>query len=239
MPTLAVFGAGPALGLSVAQRFGREGYDVTLVGRNPDTLKPLADDLRGASVEVTEVIADLEDRAQVRDAVATIGTPDVVLYSPGDVRRLPVAPLALDAEVLETWLPLNLLSPVALVHALLPGMLERGSGTLLFAQGSSVRAPDKALASVGAAQAALLHYLHTLAATVGPRGIDVHSLLIGSLIERSAVAALVDSSRFEEQLTPELASQLTLTAPPRVHPDVLAERYWQLTGHFGEVEAAA
>lgn len=239
MPTLAIFGAGPALGLSVAHRFGREGYQVSLVGRNPTTLKPLAADLRGAGVEVTEVIADLADRAQVRTAAAAVGTPDVVLYSPGDVSRLPVAPLNLDAEELESWLPLHLLSPVALIHALLPGMLQRGSGTLLFAQGSAVRAPDQALASVSAAQAALLHYLHTLAAAVGPRGIDVHSLLIGALIERSAAATLVDSGHFDEQLTVAGADRPTVRLPPRVDPDLLADRFWELAGHLTPVEAAA
>jgi NAD(P)-dependent dehydrogenase (short-subunit alcohol dehydrogenase family) len=239
MPTLAVFGAGPALGLSVARRFGRAGYDVALVGRNPGTLGPLATELRAAGVGVTEVLADLAEVAQVRAAAAQLGSPDVVLYSPGDVSRLPVATLALDAEELATWLPLHLLSPVALVQAVLPGMLARGSGTLLFAQGASARTPDPALASVSAAQAGLLNYLHALATTVGHRGIDVHTMLIGSLIERSAVAALVDQGHFDEQLTVEIAQQLSVAAPPRVDPDDLADRYWSVTGRPGDVEITA
>jgi NAD(P)-dependent dehydrogenase (short-subunit alcohol dehydrogenase family) len=230
MPTLAVFGAGPAFGLSVAHRFGREGYRTVLIGRNPGTLAPLAASLRAADVPVREVVADLTDRDQVREAARAVGAPDVTVYSPGDVRRLPVRALELDAEELETWLPLHLLSPIALAQALLPDLLARQSGSLVFALGATVRAPDPQLASVATAQSALLHYLHSLAASVGPRGVDVHAFLISSLIERSAAAALVDQGHFAEQLA---------EAPPRVHPDVLADQVWSLVGRTDEVETAA
>ncbi|GAA3382908.1 SDR family NAD(P)-dependent oxidoreductase [Cryptosporangium minutisporangium] len=227
MPTLAVFGAGPAFGLSVAHRFGREGYGVTLVGRNPGTLASLTESLRAADVPVETAVADLTDRDRLREVVQTIGTPDVTVYSPGDVSRLPVAALDLSAEELETWLPLHLLSPVALTRALLPGLLARGSGSLIVALGSAVRVTDPLLASVATAQAGLLKYLHGVATSAGPRGVDVHGLLIGSLIERSAAAALVDQGHFAEQLA---------EAPPRVSPDTLADRAFSLVGQVDTVE---
>jgi len=222
-PTLAVFGAGPALGLSVARRFGAEGYQVALVGRNRTTLDSLENALAAAGTKSFGVAADLTELAQVRAAAAAIadrfGTPDVVLYSPGDVSRLPVGVLELDPEELTTWLPLNLLSPVALVRAVLPAMLERGSGALLFAQGISARQPMPALASTATAQAALLSYLTSLALEVAPRGVHVASLLIGALIERSAAARLWDDGRFADIQVGEI---------PRVDPDDLAQRYWEL-----------
>jgi NAD(P)-dependent dehydrogenase (short-subunit alcohol dehydrogenase family) len=98
------------------------------------------------------------------------GTPDVLLYSPGDISRLPVGALELDAEELATWLPLNLLTPIALVRSVLPDMLARGSGALLFAQRASARVPMPALGSAGVAQSGLLNYVHALAAAVGPHG---------------------------------------------------------------------
>ncbi|WP_246291808.1 hypothetical protein [Lentzea indica] len=43
-PTAVVLGVGPGLGMSVAQRFGREGYDVVLLSRSapgtPATSRP-------------------------------------------------------------------------------------------------------------------------------------------------------------------------------------------------------
>jgi NAD(P)-dependent dehydrogenase (short-subunit alcohol dehydrogenase family) len=126
MPSIVVFGAGPALGASVAARFAQEGYDVALVARDPAKLRALSASLGG---EIATVTADVADRAQVRAAAEAVrrrvGVPDVVLYSPGDVSRLPVGALELTPEVMETWLPLHLLSPLTVIHTYLPAMLER------------------------------------------------------------------------------------------------------------------
>jgi hypothetical protein len=65
----------------------------------------------------------------------------------------------------------------------------------------------------------LLNYLHALAAAVGPRGVYVGTLLIGALIERSAAAGLWDGGGFDS---------LEVGSLPRVDPDTLAQRYWEL-----------
>jgi NAD(P)-dependent dehydrogenase (short-subunit alcohol dehydrogenase family) len=45
MPTLAIIGAGPSLGLATAARFGAEGFDVGLVARNRDRPQNMQDTL--------------------------------------------------------------------------------------------------------------------------------------------------------------------------------------------------
>jgi short-subunit dehydrogenase len=231
MPTLAIFGAGPALGLSTAIRFARGGYAVHLLGRNPRTLAALTAQLEASGATVARTVVDLADPTQVRAAARRIesrcGTPDVVLYSPGDVSRLPVAARDLDATTLRTWLPLNLLSPIELAHELVPGMVERGSGALLVAQGIAVRAVTPALASSSVAQAGLLNYLHALSAQVRAHGVRVASLQIAQLIERSAAARLFDDGHFD---------RVEPSALPRIDPDRLAGRLWAIAHHGDTVE---
>jgi short-subunit dehydrogenase len=221
MPSAAIFGAGPAFGLSIARRFAARGHDVALIARDPAKLEGLATQLAPTGVEVATFAADLADRPQVRDALAAVrrrfGLPDAVVYAPGDVTRLPVPALELTPEVLESWLPLHLLSPLALGAALLGPMMARGSGAFLVVQGTAARQPDPMLASVGAAQAALRNWLHAAAAQAGPRGVRVRALLVGALIERSAAAALFDGGRFADVEPGSL---------PRVDPDDLADRAW-------------
>jgi NADP-dependent 3-hydroxy acid dehydrogenase YdfG len=214
MPSIAIFGAGPAFGASVARRFHAAGYDVALVARDPAKLAPLAEET-GASTH----LAELTDRAQVLAALDAIGLTDVVVWSPGDVSRLPVAALDLDAETLETWLPLHLLSPLALGHAVVPEMVERGSGTFVVAQGVAASRPDPMLASVGAPQAALRNWLDCAAQLAEPRGVKVAALEIAELIERSAAARLFDQGHFEG---------VEDGALPRIDPDALADRVWNL-----------
>ncbi|MCM6776500.1 SDR family NAD(P)-dependent oxidoreductase [Nocardia sp. CDC159] len=234
MPHLAVFGAGPAVGLSAALRFGRAGYSVTLVARNADTLERLRRDLGAAKVETDVLFADLTDAAQVdaalTDLLARHGVPDVLLYSPGGVQRLPVDALALDVETLRSWLPLHLTTPVRLLHALLPGMIERGSGAVLVAQGSSVRLPQAALASVSVPQSALLNYLLSVDQQVRPHGVRVGSLQIGRLILNSAAQRLFDAGHFGEVEPNQIE---------RVHPDDLAEALYEMATTDTEVERAA
>jgi NADP-dependent 3-hydroxy acid dehydrogenase YdfG len=231
MPTLAIFGAGPALGLSTARRFARSGYAIQLVGRTPGTLAALAAQLEAEGAAVSQSVADLADPAQVRTTADRIaaqsGTPDVVLYSPGDVSRLPIDARSLDANALQTWLPLNLLSPVELTHAVIPGMVRRGSGALLVAQGIAVRDPNPAMASSSVAQAGLLNYLHALSADVHAHGVRIASLQIAQLIERSAAARLFDGGHFDEVETGQL---------PRIDPDQLAEQVWTIAHHGDTVE---
>lgn len=234
MPHLAVFGAGPALGLSVARRFARDGYSVTLVGRTAATLDDLRDSLIREGAEVDIAIADLADSNQAAAAIDAVrrrhGTPDVVVYGPGDVTRLPVNALSLDADTLRTWLPLHLITPVQLLHALLPDMTERGSGAVVFAHGSAIAQPQPDLASVGIPQAGLVNYLHAIDTQVRARGVRVGSLQILRLIDGSAAARLFDSGHFDGIEVGEVV---------RVAPDVLARNVFEMATTDVEVERIA
>lgn len=234
MPHLAVFGAGPALGLSAALRFGRAGYSVSLIARNADTLERLRTRLTAERIEADALLADLTaddhiDRA-LTELQAVHGVPDVVVYSPGDVSRLPVDALSLDADTLRSWLPINLTTPVRITHALLPPMIERGTGAILIAQGGAVREPAAALASSSVPQSAMLNYLHAIDQQVRPRGVRVGALLITRLIEHSAAQKLFDSGHF---------ASVEPGAVQRVHPDVLAEELFAMATTDAEVERAA
>jgi NAD(P)-dependent dehydrogenase (short-subunit alcohol dehydrogenase family) len=234
MPTIAIFGAGPGLGLSVASRFIKEGYDVALVARDPVKLERLVAAVDNGGGTIGAFVAELTERAQVRAAADAIirrfGVPDVVLYAPADVSHLPVSAVQLDADELERWIPLRLLSPVALVHAVLPGMVRRGSGALLFALGAGARERTAELASSNIPQAGLLNYVHSLATETTPQGVYCHALLISALIDRSAAQELFDSGHFADVHSGPI---------PRIDPDELAERCWKMIAQHGPVEADA
>ncbi len=228
--SLVVFGAGPALGLSAARRFAREGYAVTLVGRNASTIDPLVDTLRADGATADRLLVDLHDPAAAGAAAREIGVPDAIVYAPGGVERLPVSVTDLDAATLATWLPLNLLSPLEIAHRLVPQMAERGSGAFLVAQGVAVREVLPELASVSIGQSALLTYLRSLAQAVEDRGVRVASLQIGRLIQGSAAAALVEQGYYDE---------IQKGPIPRVDPAELAERLWELAQPAAPVELVA
>jgi short-subunit dehydrogenase len=234
--TIAIFGAGPGLGRAVARRFGREGFRAALVARDRDRLESMVGELAGEGVEAAGFPADLTDREAALRAVDAIGTRfgpvDVLEYSPTPGERLRADASELDVAAVARLLELYVLTPVALVGRVLPGMLERGDGGLLFAMGAAAKYPMPRLAG-GMVLSSLRNYVHSLNAELGPKNVYAGTLVIGALIEGSAAArnpsvwgngriAVVSADdlaercwdmylnrdRAEEQVTPGLAAAL-------------------------------
>ena len=218
MTTIAIFGAGPALGTAVARRFGREGFRVGLVARDRPRLDGLVSQLADEGVEAAAFSADLVDRATTLAAADAIerrfGPIDILAYNTvGRYEDLRRKPSQIDVAVMSRLADTFVLTPVALVSRLLPGMLERGAGTLLFALGAAAKYPFPNLASAGMAAAGLRSYVHTLHAELAPEHVHAGALVIGALIEGSA------AHRNAAAWGTDLAV---------VSPDDLAERYWDM-----------
>ncbi|MBO2447488.1 SDR family NAD(P)-dependent oxidoreductase [Actinomadura barringtoniae] len=218
MTTIAVFGTGPGLGLSTARRFGREGFDVTLIARSSDRLGRWRDELAAEGITVTAVTADLADRDHHAELLGRVGPVDVAVFSNLIDHEL-IRPMAdVDEANLAEILDGALVTPLSLIRPVLAGMRERGTGTLLFGLGASAKVPMSALGGYGIAGAGLRNYLLTMNAELSAANVHVAMLTIGVLIERSDAARFFDA---------DAAAGRGLT-PPRRDPDELAELYWEL-----------
>jgi len=217
MKTIAIFGAGPALGMAMARRFGREGFRAALVARDRGRLDAMVTALAGEGLEAAGFQADLTDRtaalAAVDEIEARFGQADVLEYSPTPGENLLKRPSQLDAATVTPLLDKFVLTPVALVGRVLPGMLERGDGGLLFAMGAAAKYPMPRLAG-GMVLAGLRNYVHTLHADLAPEHVYAGTLLIGALIEGST--AHRNASAWG-------GSQVAVVAPGD-----LAERCWDM-----------
>jgi NADP-dependent 3-hydroxy acid dehydrogenase YdfG len=225
--TIAIFGAGPGFGLSVARRFGRDDFRVALVARTPDRLDALVTDLAADGIESAGFVADLGDREQVREAITAITSRfdriDVVEYSPGGMNfgGHAVPALDVDLESLEFPLDLSLRTPVALIRQTLPAMIERGDGALLVTQAISAIRPMPFAANFGLAGAAMRNYVYSLNGALADKGVYAGTLTVAALIERSEIAQYFDS-------TPASQTGVAPDAVDRVDPDDLAETYWDM-----------
>jgi short-subunit dehydrogenase len=227
--TIAVIGAGTGLGVAVARRFGREGYRVALVARRREPLDALVAELAGDGIEAAAFTEDLRRTERVPALVASIrarfGRLDVVVYTPFSPAAL-VPAADLDAAALGEWLGLYLLTPVELVRAVLPEMLERGDGAVLVGYGYSVVAPSASLSGPVPVLAALRNYIHTLHAETVDRGVYAGGLAVRAVIDRSETRRAFGAG--EVELTVEL---------PVVDPDELGDLAWDLVRRRDRVEA--
>jgi NAD(P)-dependent dehydrogenase (short-subunit alcohol dehydrogenase family) len=177
---LLVVGAGPGLGASVARRFAREGYRLTLVARSQATTGALADELRGAGTDVTVVAADAGAPDRLRAAVAPLfagpGAPGVVIYSaalptPDDL-------LTVTPEQLAAAYAVDVIGAVVTAQFAVPAMRAAGGGTLLFTGGGFADALPQSLATLSLGKLALRGVATMLARELRDDNIHAGSLTI-------------------------------------------------------------
>ena len=181
---IAVFGAGTGLGVSVARRFGREGFRVALVARRKERLDALVAQLADEGVEAAPFAADLSDPTGVPALVDAIrdrfGRIDVVEYGPigGDVSFTPA--VQLDAATVEGLSRLLLLTPVEVFRAVgLPALGRLAPGTPVAFEAVSIETAEAAYRQHAALLAALpLRLVAVLAAPT----IDGAALLAANLV---------------------------------------------------------
>ncbi|MVU81488.1 SDR family NAD(P)-dependent oxidoreductase [Nocardia sp. ET3-3] len=222
--TIAIFGFGPGLGMGVARRFGREGFRVAVIGRKPDKAEQHVTDLKSEGIEAAAFPADVTDGAQLAETVGTIrktfGEIDVALHgAAGNMADRAPSTRTLDLPDLRVPMALKLHSPMLMARELLPAMIERGDGALLFSSGSSPRLAYPHLANFGVALAAQRGYVLQLAAELRDTGVYAGLLNIGVLIGDSQAERLIDEH-------PELVpAGVTL---PRMTNTELGDRYWEM-----------
>ncbi|MDX3642994.1 SDR family NAD(P)-dependent oxidoreductase [Streptomyces sp. MB09-02B] len=186
MTAIAVIGAGPGLGAAVARRFGREGFAVALVARDPERSKALAADLADQGVTAQGFAADVRDpealTAALDAAHSALGPIEVLQYSPLPHPDFMLPVLETSHADLVGPIEFSVYGAVAAVRQVLPGMRALGRGTILFVNGGTavVPHPDRAGTSVAfAAESAYGHLLHD---ALGAEGIHVAQLVVPGAI---------------------------------------------------------
>ncbi len=114
-------------------------------------------------------------------ALAKLGTVDILVNNVAATQGLFHAAGSMTIEDAE-WqqaLNVNVLSAVRLDKALLPGMLERGSGVILHISSGTARWPLPAMLHYSASKAALTTYSKGLALEVAARGVRVNMATLG------------------------------------------------------------
>ncbi|MFF0222875.1 SDR family NAD(P)-dependent oxidoreductase [Streptomyces sp. NPDC004629] len=225
---IAVLGGGTGLGLSVARRFGREGFRVALVARRHERLGLLVKTLAADGVDATPFPGDLAAYEDVTDLIRSIqagmGRIDVVEYGPIGSQLGMVPATELDAAAVVRLSRLLLLTPVEVVRAVLPEMLERGDGALLLTQGYSALQPMPFMSGLGPVMAAARNYWYSLYGELAERGVYAGTLTVGSIIARSELGEAA-SALAAGTSPPTLPNGAPITV---VDPDELAERYWTM-----------
>jgi NAD(P)-dependent dehydrogenase (short-subunit alcohol dehydrogenase family) len=178
---IIVVGAGPGVGGSVARRFGRDGYDVGLIGLG-ETLEPLGTGLQSEGVTTGWTEADVADASALRAAVERLaghsGRVDVLHFNPSAFRQKD--PLQLTVSELLQDVALGVGGLLTAVQAARPFM---SSGARITATGSvAADRPWHEAASLGVQKAGLRNLVQSLDRTLAPDGIRAVSVTVDGVL---------------------------------------------------------
>jgi 3-oxoacyl-[acyl-carrier protein] reductase len=177
------------LGRACAMELARAGCAVVLNGRDAARLEAAAEEIRAATgARVTAVAGDVSGPA-ARDALlAACPAPDILVNNNGGPP--PGAFETLTREQILRGIEANMLTPIALIQRVAPGMAERKFGRIINITSGSVRAPIAGLDVSSGARAGLTAFLASAARKYVRDNVTINSIQPGAF----------DTDRIKEML---------------------------------------
>ena len=190
-----VTGGSKGIGAATSVLLGHNRARVAVCGRDPETIERVASETREAgAADAVGLAADLTTsdgaaglRADVEDK---LGPPDVLLaFAGGFGARTPL----LETKV-EEWnhvVESNLTSTFLTLREFAPGMVERGSGSIVTMASNAARFLDiKLTASYAAAKAGIMMLSRHAALELGPHGVRVNILAPATILSERVKGAM-------------------------------------------------
>jgi 3-oxoacyl-[acyl-carrier protein] reductase len=213
-----ITGASRGIGAATALVLAEHGYRVVV---NHRASAPQAEEVVAAIAAAGEAVAIQADVTVPHDVTAMVdeidqrwGRTDVLVHNA-------MTPFAITSFAELSWeqlggkLDSELHAAFLITKAVVPGMVSRGYGRLIYlSTGLSRRARD-GMITLGTAKAALDQFVRYVALELAPHGITANLV----------APATVEGTRVTEQLTAERMRELAAATPMRrlVHPDDVAK----------------
>jgi len=178
--------ASKGLGRGCAMALADAGVDLVINARGAEALAETAAELRGFGVNVVAVAADITTEAGRAQVLAAAGAVDILVTNAGGPP--PGIWSDWEREDFLKALDANMLTPIALMKALLPGMIANGWGRVVNITSQSVKAPIPQLGLSNAARAGLTGYVGGTARQVAQHGVTINNLLPGIHATDRAIA---------------------------------------------------
>ena len=166
------------LGRGCAEALAAEGVDLVLNARGAEALDATADALRRAhDVDVIAVAADITTDVGQGEVLAAAGLIDILVTNAGG----PPPGMWTDWERDDfiSAFDANLLTPIALIKALLPGMMDRRWGRIVNITSVAVKAPIPVLGLSNTARSGLTGFVAGVSRQVAGSGVTINNLLPG------------------------------------------------------------
>jgi 3-oxoacyl-[acyl-carrier protein] reductase len=179
-----VTGTSRGIGRAAALSLARRGLRLVAITRDADDHGGLVDACRSAGAPSVDVVpldlSELENVERVGNQLAErFGAPAVLIHNAGEVHRAKVEELSLEAW--ERQLAVNLSAPFVLTRALLPRMLAKKQGRIVFVASISSTLGTPRQSAYCASKWGIVGFMKSLAAEISDSGLMTAAVLPGSV----------------------------------------------------------
>jgi NAD(P)-dependent dehydrogenase (short-subunit alcohol dehydrogenase family) len=199
---LLLIGMGPGNGLSIARRFGKEGFEILMVARSAEKLAEWVSTLSAEGINARAYSSNIADTsafsALLGSIVASEGNIDLLHYNASAYN--PARPSEIQLPVFLDDLNVNITGALLAAQAVFPAMRDSGNGTMFFTGGGTAFKAPAMLASLGVGKAGMRNLAFSIAEECAPLGIRVATVTIAGMVQ--------PGTRFD--------------------PDNIAEQFWQM-----------
>jgi short-subunit dehydrogenase len=225
LPVALITGASRGIGAATARELARRGYALALAARSAGPLATLAAELSRGGTLALPIPTDLgspdELQRLARLALAHFGRVDALIHNAGigGDRQVAQTDGATVAAIIDT----NLRAPIELTRVLLPGMLERRRGAIVFVASvvGHIGMPSSPIYS--ASKFGLRGFAHALRREVAHRGIGV-TIISPGLIKTDMTSWMGDLPL----PAPEIVARAIANAITRPRRELFVPRYYRL-----------
>ena len=131
--TAIVTGAAGGIGEALCHKLAGYQMNLVITGRKPETLRTLADSLRGQGVQVCECVGDLADIAFIDSVIAAarerFGGADVLINNAGLVHNCTVEEMT--PELFDSIMQVNVRAPYFMCQRALPDLKKSDCATII------------------------------------------------------------------------------------------------------------
>ena len=181
--TALVTGASRGIGPLIANAIARQGGHVVLSGRSADDLRAVTAELSAVGADVSFIPADLTGPGAAQALAQAVeerhGGIDLLVNNAGGDPLREFHTMTIE-ENLRT-LQLNLVAPLALSHAVLPGMLHRGRGHIVGISAMAGRIAFPYTEVYAAAKDGLIGFTRVFRSDYRARGVSASVIILGAI----------------------------------------------------------
>ena len=187
--TALVTGATAGIGYAIAIEMARQGAEVVVHGRNAERGAKAVQEIENLGGRARFVVANLSNGDDVRRLAAEAGDVDILINNAGIYEF--ASTFDTDDADFDTHFDINLRAPYVLVQKLVPGMIERGHGSVVNISTVAASTPSAEAGLYGASKAALDLLTKLWADEFGAAGVRVNAIAPGPT-ETEGTAGLAD-----------------------------------------------